>query len=113
MAKIISFQQCLVLPVDGCWTFVRQYGVVSIDLENVQNLTCEISGYAEKIIKPKRSFLSRLLNGGYEIVYDESRPGYGLRLEYKNHSQEKDYYLLDKEEYVRLKPELARYGWII
>lgn len=125
MARIISFQQYrqawVVLsdsysPINGnryCMTYTPLDGFVSINLETVRKLSSRQADYPHKQVKSDRSFLSRLFKGEYDIVDDESKSYYWLTFEYKNHRQDNENYLIDKEEYERLKPELAKYGWTI
>lgn len=112
MARIISFKQYRYNSGTYCTTYTPD-GFVSINLETVRKLSSRQAGYPNKVVKSDRSFLSRLFTGEYDIVYDKSKSYYWLTFEYKNHRQDSENYLIDKEELERLKPELAKYGWII
>lgn len=115
MARIISFRRYEVNWV-GYRTYTPLNGFVSINLETVLKLSSLQASYPHKKVKVKRSFLVQLFQlfkDEYDIVNDESKPYYRLKFMYKNRSLYEEDYLIDKEEYERLKPELARYGWII
>lgn len=125
MARIISFQEYdartgAYFPSSNKYhrTYTPCNGFVSINLETVRKLLSSQAAYPSKLVKlvnSNRSFLSWLFKDEdvYDIVDDESKSYYWLTFEYKNHRQGRETYLIDKEEYERLKPELAKHGWTI
>lgn len=94
--------------------YYRKVGFTSINLETVRGMSGEFYDYFPKEVKYKRSLWDILL-GKPDFYYedDKSRPIYRLTIQYKNHRQEDDTFYFDKEEYERVKAEVARHGWLI
>lgn len=115
MARIISFQQSLerYIAYAAC-EYCRESGFTSINLETVRGMNSGFQGYSKKKVEVKRSFWDKLFGKpDFYFVDDTSRPVYWLKLQYKNHRQRNSTFYFDKEEFERVKAEVARHGWLI
>ena len=83
----------------------------SINLETVRTLSCVPVPNYMKVETGRHGFWAILFGDVYEIV--ESGTHYSLRFKYKNYRHGEDLFQISPEEYERLKPELAKYGWHI
>lgn len=117
MARIITIN-CLKRNVKyyeevGRPEWISGYCTHSINLETVFSLTCHLHPYPNRVrVKNEpRGFWERIFGDEYKIV--ECGTFFDLVFGYKNYRHSSDLVHISQEEYERLKPELAKYGWHI
>ena len=115
MARIITIN-----PVKHNGAFVHREGILewipddcthSINLETVLSLTCTPRPNRMRVKHETHGLWKIIFGDRYKIV--ESGTYFYLSFKYKNYRQPSDSFPISQEEYERLKPELAKYGWHI